>query len=330
MSDIKCYWQQRLEQVQHHLQILWKAQPSTIEYNVFPELESLPSNQTKLGENSTIFSTVPHYGRIYLDACDGVPLTIRVVEPSVSMASSISSSPPTVVYFHDMHTGPRSWLYLTRYCALGARVVMLDQRFCPYDLVSDEGATQAQRIEDSLLTVLVALGIAQQDAADTQAAADLAICATQPLACIGEGTGAGFALAAASILGPRVTKLAILNPYPCDIPQAYRTHATPQIYQSLHSYLRHHEPQGAHTDDLLAQLNFLDCLSFAPDVTAATLMGVGELGQTEQLSSFDALYQKLGTSHKKLVSYPRWGYERINDFEDAILQFIHFERKEHE
>ena len=262
------------------------------------------------------YSSVARYERMeFLASQSGVALQpgrlcARVLTPKGPTYTSY----PAIVYFHDMSQGPRSWMYLTRWVGLGYRVVMLEQRFWSQDIAFCEGAEFWTLIKDAILTFELTCRLPQTN--------------TAQIALVGEGTGAGLALDLAGIMGPRVAKLAVLNPCPTNLRYAWQTSATASVYAGIHRYFKYEDPQATQADKLFEQLVQIDCMTYAPHVTAATLFGIGQLGQETQISSLEALYKLLGSHSKKLVSYPKWGYERINDFEDEILQFIHFERND--
>ncbi|WP_028264451.1 acetylxylan esterase [Atopobium fossor] len=254
------------------------------------------------------YSSVACYEHMEFLAPDMVTLFARVLTPK----GTTQTNYPTIIYFHDMNQGPRSWAHLTRWVALGYRVVMLEQRFWSHDIAYCEGTEFWTLIEDAVVTFELACRLPQTN--------------TAHIALVGEGTGAGLALDLAGIMGQRVAKLAVLNPCPTNISQAWYSNATTPVYAGIHRHFKYVDPQATHVNKLFELLTQIDCMTYAPQVTAATLFGVGQLGQEAQISSLEALYNLLGSSSKKLVSYPKWGYERINDFEDEILQFIHFER----
>lgn len=263
-------------------------------------------------------SPLAHYEQLRFKALDGVELVVRMLTPKTALhagspqADSLHTNYPTVLYFHDMNQGPRGWTHLTRWIALGYRVVMLEQRLWSHDIAFDGGAQFWTLIQDAILTFELVCRLPQTK--------------TTQLALVGEGTGAGLALDLAGIMGSRVAKLAVLNPCPTDLQTAWQTCATIPVYAGIHRHFRHTDPQATQADTLFKQLAPLDCMTYAPQVTAETLFGIGQLGQEDQVSSLEKLYNLVGSTHKQLVSYPKWGYERINDFEDEILQFMHFER----
>lgn len=267
-------------------------------------------------------SSIACYEYMEFLAADCVTLFARVITPKTSNQSGTqfdehlaeSSAFPTILYFHDMNQGSRGWAHLTRWVALGYRVVMLEQRFWSHDIAYCDGAEFWTLLEDAVLTFELTCRLSQTD--------------VNKIALVGEGTGAGLALDLAGIMGNRVAKLAVLNPCPASMYQAWQTNATTPIYAGIHRHFRYTDPQVIQADQLFEQLTQIDCMTYAPQVTASTLFGIGQLGQEAQVSSLEALYNLLGSTNKKLVSYPKWGYERINDFEDEVLQFIHFERKD--
>ncbi|MDY2788069.1 MAG: acetylxylan esterase [Atopobium sp.] len=255
-------------------------------------------------------SSRAQYEHIAFVAMDGTTLRARMLTPK----DNAQTSYPTIMYFHDISQGPRGWAHLTRWVALGYRVVMLEQRLWSHDIASCGGGQFLTLIKDSVLTFELICRLPQTK--------------TTHIAVVGEGTGAGLALDLAGIMGCRVAKLALLNPCPTNIRHAWQTDASAPIYAGIHRYFRYTDPQALQADKLFEQLAKIDCMTYAPQVVAPTLFGIGQLGQEAQVAALEALYNLLGSANKKLVSYPKWGYERINDFEDEILQFIHFERKD--
>ena len=62
-------------------------------------------------------------------------------------------------------------------------------------------------------------------------------------------------------------------------------------------------------------------MSFSPALESRLLVGVGLDNDVSAPSSQYAAFNR-ATCERALISYPKWGHERINDFEDELLGFL--------
>ena len=137
-------------------------------------------------------------------------------------------------------------------------------------------------------------GLARQALALAQAGLGLAGVDAARVCTWGEGVGGALAIVVAAALPGRVAKCAACGPYPLDDP------ALP-----------------AHVDAV--------CL--APRLRSELLVGTPLLDALASAEAQAALVNRAGAGPcaARQVVYPKFAHERINDFEDEVLEFLRFE-----
>ena len=260
------------------------------------------------------------FKRITFTSTDQTQLIARVILPVGALAAGVlsattealpaSTDVPAVVLFSDLGRGARSWLHLLRFTALGLPVVALEARPCEpqlkdawrgafsaeelaHALINPDGAdvsTLKQLIDDALVTTAVAsrfLG-----------------CTTVTW---GEGLGGSQALFAAALLPKAVSATMALNPLFADNATILRAHVgcgdTPQ------------------SDAAIDAIGLLDSACAAELVRVPTLIGTALLDQSAPTEGTFALYNRLA-GQKEICVYPKFGHERINQFENEQINYI--------
>lgn len=270
-------------------------------------------------EDAGLASPVGAYEELLLAGLDGHPLAARCVRPR-----SIAGPVPVVFSFQDAGRGPRGWHHLTRWLALGCAVVQPKYRSWYEDVTegwrrNGGGTDPASRVEGLALVRLV------EDAARCMVGvARLPWADSTRLAVYGEGLGAGVALGTmvvASMAGVPVARACLLNPLPADFRTTWERSGCEGVYGGLRRHFRDEDPTGEAAEELFGALDYVDGVNLARYVGADVLLGIGLLDSVALPATQSAVYEAL-PGRKERVVYPKWGHERVNDFEDKTLGWL--------
>ena len=239
-----------------------------------------------------------------------LPAGVSVAEPLAPAEPPASAELPAVVLFSDLGRGARSWLHLLRFTALGLPVVALEARPCEpqlkdawrgaftaeelaYALINPDGAdvsTLKQLIDDALVTTVVASRFLGRTTVTW-----------------GEGLGGSQALFTAALLPKEVSVTMALNPLFADNATTLRAVVgcgdTPQ------------------SDAAIDAVGLLDSACAAELVRVPALIGTALLDQSAPTEGTFALYNRLA-GRKEICVYPKFGHERINQFENEQINYI--------
>ena len=286
-----------------------------------------PSNFESFWETSVAFAQNTHvegvvelpsatqtatFKRITFTSTDQTQLSARVILPAGASAAELPATTelPAVVLFSDLGRGVRSWLHLLRFSALGLPVVALEARPCEpqlkdawrgtftaeelaHALINPDDAassTLKQLIDDALVTTAVASRFLERT-----------------IVIWGEGLGGSQALFAAALLPKEVSATMALNPLFADNATTLRTVVgcgdTPQ------------------SDAAIDAVGLLDSACAAELVRVPALIGTALLDQSAPTEGTFALYNRL-TGQKEMRVYPKFGHERINQFENEQINYL--------
>lgn len=297
-----------------------------------------PSNFESFWETSVAFAQNAHvesavelpsttqaatFKRITFASTDQTQLSARVVlpagvsaaelppaEPSASAELTTTAELPAVVLFSDLGRGVRSWLHLLRFSALGLPVVALEARPCEPQLKDAwRGAFAAEELAHALINPDDAASSALKqlidDALVTTAVASRFLGHTTVT--WGEGLGGSQALFAAALLPKEVSATMALNPLFADNATTLRSVVgcgdTPQ------------------SDAAIDAVGLLDSACAAELVRVPALIGTALLDQSAPTEGTFALYNRL-TGQKEMRVYPKFGHERINQFENEQINYL--------
>ena len=286
-----------------------------------------PSNFESFWETSVAFAQNAHvesavelpsatqaatFKRITFTSTDQTQLCARVILPAgVSVAEPLASAElPVVVLFSDLGRGVRSWLHLLRFSALGMPVVALEARPCEASLKDAwRGALTAEELAGALINPDDAASSTLKqlidDALVTTAVASRFLGRTTIT--WGEGLGGSQALFAAALLPKEVSVTMALNPLFADNATTLRTVVgcgdTPQ------------------SDAAIDAVGLLDSACAAELVRVPALIGTALLDQSAPTEGTFALYNRL-TGQKEMRVYPKFGHERINQFENEQINYL--------
>ena len=252
------------------------------------------------------------FKRIMFTSTDQTQLSARVILPVGTYRAEFLSAAdlPAVVLFSDLGRGVRSWLHLLRFTALGMPVVALEARPCEPQLKDAwRGALSAEELAHALINPGDAAdSILKQFIDDALVAASVA---SRFLDCTtvtwGEGLGVSQALFAASLLPKEVSATMALNPLFADNATTLRAVVgcgdTPQ------------------SDAAIDAVGLLDSACAAELVRVPALIGTALLDQSTPTEGTFALYNRLA-GQKEMRVYPKFGHERINQFENDQINYL--------
>ena len=251
------------------------------------------------------------FKRITFVSTDQTQLSARVVLPAAASAAELTTAElPAVVLFSDLGRGVRSWLHLLRFSALGMPVVALEARPCEASLKDAwRGALTAEELAGALINSDDAASSTLKqlidDALVTTAVASRFLGRT--IVTWGEGLGGSQALFAAALLPKEVSATMALNPLFADNATTLRSVVgcgdTPQ------------------SDAAIDAVGLLDSACAAELVRVPALIGTALLDQSAPTEGTFALYNRL-PGQKEMRVYPKFGHERINQFENEQINYL--------
>ena len=239
-----------------------------------------------------------------------LPAGVSVTEPLASAELSASAKLPAVVLFSDLGRGVRSWLHLLRFTALGLPVVALEARPCEPQLKDAwRGALTAEELAHALINPASAVASPLKqlidDALVTSSVASHFLGRTAIT--WGEGLGGSQALFAAALLPKAAIATMALNPLFAD--NATTLRAVVGCGDTLQS------------DAAIDAVGLLDSACAAELVRVPALIGTALLDQSAPTEGTFALYNRIA-GQKKIRVYPKFGHERINQFENEQINYI--------
>ena len=272
--------------------------PSATQVATFKRITFTSTDQTQLR------------ARVILPAGVSVAEPLAAAELSASAELPASAKLPAVVLFSDLGRGVRSWLHLLRFSALGLPVVALEARPCEASLKDAwRGALTAEELARALVNPDdAASSTLKQLIDDALVAASVASRFLGRTTVIwGEGLGGSQALFSAALLPKEVSATMALNPLFADNATTLRAHVgcgdTPQ------------------SDAAIDAVGLLDSACAAELVRVPALIGTALLDQSAPTEGTFALYNRL-PGQKEMRVYPKFGHERINQFENEQINYL--------
>ena len=249
------------------------------------------------------------YRRMSYTATDGAALRARVILPK-------SEGPhPCILVWHDLDRGTRGWFQLSRYVAAGYAVVHPEYRAWSRDITAGwqegpEGMVAVQLIDDALVAASLAGSLPGVD--------------QNRLMTHGEGFGGLFALAAAA-LARGVAKCAVVNVMPADVRGAWEQGASGYAYEGVLRHFREDDPCAERAGEFFSALGYVDAANFSALLPKGCelLDGICLMDAVARPLTQYAAYNRAGCV-KRLAAYPKYGHERLNDFENRLLAIMHF------
>ena len=297
-SNFESFWETSVAFAQNaHVESVVEL-PSATQAATFKRITFTSTDQTQLR------------ARVILPAGVSVAEPLAATELSAPAELSASAKLPAVVLFSDLGRGVRSWLHLLRFSALGMPVVALEARPCEA-LLKDawRGALTAEELARALINPDDAASSTLKqlidDALVTTAVASRFLGRT--VITWGEGLAGSQALFAAALLPKAAIATMALNPLFADNATTLRAHVgcgdTPQ------------------SDAAIDAVGLLDSACAAELVRVPALIGTALLDQSAPTEGTFALYNRL-TGQKEMRVYPKFGHERINQFENEQINYL--------
>lgn len=272
--------------------------PSATQAATFKRITFISTDQTQLS------------ARVVLPAGASAAEPLAASELSASAELSASSKLPAVVLFSDLGRGVRSWLHLLRFSALGLPVVALEARSCEPQLKDAwRGSLSAEELAHALINPDdAASSTLKQLIDDALVAASVASrFLGRTTVTWGEGLGGSQALFTAALLPKEVSVTMALNPLFADNATTLRAHVgcgdTPQ------------------SDAAIDAVGLLDSACAAELVRVPVLIGTALLDQSAPTEGTFALFNRL-KGQKEMRVYPKFGHERINQFENEQINYL--------
>ena len=297
-SNFESFWETSVAFAQNaHLESVVEL-PSATQAATFKRITFTSTDQTQLR------------ARVILPAGVSVAEPLAASELSASAELPASAKLPAVVLFSDLGRGVRSWLHLLRFSALGLPVVALEARPCEAQLKDAwRGALTAEELAHALINPDDAASSTLKqlidDALVTTAVASRFLGRT--IVTWGEGLGGSQALFTAALLPKEVSVTMALNPLFADNATTLRTVVgcgdTPQ------------------SDAAIDAVGLLDSACAAELVRVPALIGTALLDQSAPTEGTFALFNRL-PGQKEMRVYPKFGHERINQFENEQINFL--------
>ena len=297
-SNFESFWETSIAFAQNaHVESAVEL-PSATQAAMFKRVTFTSTDQTQLS------------ARVILPAGESVAEPLAAAELSAPAELPASAELPAVVLFSDLGRGVRSWLHLLRFTALGMPVVALEARPCEPQLKDAwRGALTAEELAGALINPDDAASSTLKqlidDALVTTAVASRFLGRTTVT--WGEGLGGSQALFTAALLPKEVSATMALNPLFADNATTLRTVVgcgdTPQ------------------SDVAIDAVGLLDSACAAELVRMPALIGTALLDQSAPTEGTFALYNRL-PGQKEMRVYPKYGHERINQFENEQINYI--------
>lgn len=264
---------------------------------------------------------VATYERLTFAAVDGTVLHARYVCPrgagGADRGGAGAPRVPTVVMTHDVTCGPRGWHHLTRFAAIGNAVVELERRPWSGDVCAgwEQGPAALQMtrlIEDMARTAQAAASLPRTDVAR--------------LSAWGEGLAGALAIDAAAALDAcdgtvRLRRVAALNPMPADVRATWEAGGSRLVYAGVRDHFRVEDPTAAQAAALFSALDYVDAANMATLLRGSLLLGTSLMDDAALPQSQYAVFNR-APGEKRHITYPKWGHERVNDFEDALMAYL--------
>lgn len=297
-SNFESFWETSVAFAQNaHVESVVEL-PSATQAATFKRITFTSTDQTQLR------------ARVILPAGVSVAEPLAATELSAPAELSASAKLPAVVLFSDLGRGVRSWLHLLRFSALGMPVVALEARPCEARLKDAwRGTFTAEELARALINPDDAASSTLKQLIDDALVTTAFVSRFLGRTTVtwGEGLGGSQALFAAALLPKAVSATMALNPLFADNATTLRTVVgcgdTPQ------------------SDAAIDAVGLLDSACAAELVRVPALIGTALLDQSAPTEGTFALFNRL-PGQKEMRVYPKFGHERINQFENEQINFL--------
>ena len=130
---------------------------------------------------------------------------------------------------------------------------------------------------------------------------------------------------AAAALARGVAKCAVVNVMPADVRGSWEQSASGYAYEGVLRHFREEDPCAERAGEFFSALGYVDAANFSALLPKGfeLLDGICLMDAVARPLTQYAAYNRAGCA-KRLVVYPKYGHERLNDFENRLLAFMHF------
>lgn len=237
----------------------------------------------------------------------GRTLTAHCVLPRTDTAV------PAVLLFSDFDSAVRGWFHMTRFAALGFAVLAPVWEGLPPDAAAGWRGAPDNLALAELYTD--ALGL-------SYAAGQLPGIDGGRLIPWGEGLGGALAIVTAALRPEAMEKCAALGPALADFPLLWQSGPDTGSLAGIRRHFRDEDPEHREAGAFFRAMGYVDCVNFAPMVRCPFLMGTGLMDSLSPPLAQAAVFNRV-RGEKRLVTYPKYMHERINEFENELLRFLH-------
>lgn len=258
---------------------------------------------------------------LYFTGVQGARIHAKYLRPK-----NASGKLPVLLFFHGYGDSSGDWFDKLPFAAAGFGVLAMDCRGQGFDS-EDPGGVRGNTWSGHLIRGLAdspeKLMFRQLflDAAElAEIAMTLPDTDTDRIFATGGSQGGALSLACAALV-PRVSRVAVMNPFLCDYKRVWETDKTETSYSELKQYFRLYDPLHINEDVLFERLGYIDVQNLADRIRGYVLMGTGLMDCTSPASAQFSVYNKI-TAPKKHLVYQDFGHEYLWGWYDSVLSFF--------
>ena len=259
---------------------------------------------------------------MYFTGVNGARIYAKHVRPK-----NVSGKIPAVIMFHGYGADCEDWYSKMPYAASGVAVFAMDVRG-QGGKSEDVGGVCGNTLHGHIIR-----GLADKNPQkmfyrdvflDTAQLAgivlDLDFIDETKVYVTGGSQGGALSLACAS-LEPRISRVAIAEPFLCDFKRVCDMQLNVNVYGELRDYFRMYDPTHEQEEAVFTKLGYIDIQYLVPRIKGEVLMLTGLLDTTCPPETQFAAYNKM-TCKKKYILYPDYQHEKLKDVDDITYQFL--------
>lgn len=259
---------------------------------------------------------------MYFTGVNGARIYAKHVRPK-----NVSGKIPAVIMFHGYGADCEDWYSKMPYAASGVAVFAMDVRG-QGGKSEDVGGVCGNTLHGHIIR-----GLADKNPQkmfyrdvflDTAQLAgivlDLDFIDETKVYVTGGSQGGALSLACAS-LEPRISRVAIAEPFLCDFKRVCDMQLNVNVYGELRDYFRMYDPTHAQEEAVFTKLGYIDIQYLVPRIKGEVLMLTGLLDTTCPPETQFAAYNKM-TCKKRYILYPDYQHEKLKNVDDVTYQFL--------
>lgn len=259
---------------------------------------------------------------MYFTGVNGARIYAKHVRPK-----NVSGKIPAVIMFHGYGADCDDWYSKMPYAASGVAVFAMDVRG-QGGKSEDVGGVCGNTLHGHIIR-----GLADKNPQkmfyrdvflDTAQLAgivlDLDFIDETKVYVTGGSQGGALSLACAS-LEPRISRVAIAEPFLCDFKRVCDMQLNVNVYGELRDYFRMYDPTHEQEEAVFTKLGYIDIQYLVPRIKGEVLMLTGLLDTTCPPETQFAAYNKM-TCKKRYILYPDYQHEKLKNVDDVTYQFL--------